>query len=58
MWSQSWAGSHIKAMPAALEVRLIDTEVKAIHDASPFDLLSPMNFVFKFSDEFSHITLD
>lgn len=39
---------HVKAMAAALEVRLTDEEIKSVHEASPFDPLFPMSFLFNF----------
>lgn len=49
---------HVRAMPAALEVRLTDEDVKAIHEASPFEPLFPMNFLFNFrGDQPYHLGL-
>ncbi|KAK4495127.1 hypothetical protein PRZ48_013454 [Zasmidium cellare] len=49
---------HVKAMSAALEVRLTDEDIKAIHEASPFDPLFPMSFLFNFrGDQPYHLGL-
>jgi aryl-alcohol dehydrogenase-like predicted oxidoreductase len=40
--------AHVKAMPEALNIALSDNDLKAIHEASPFEPLFPMNFLFNF----------
>ncbi|KAF2170318.1 hypothetical protein M409DRAFT_64103 [Zasmidium cellare ATCC 36951] len=42
---------HVTAMSATLDIRLTDEDVKSIHEASPFDPLFPMSFLFNFRGE-------
>ncbi|KAF7188323.1 Norsolorinic acid reductase A [Pseudocercospora fuligena] len=39
--------AHVKAMPEALKIRLSEPELKRLRDASPFDPLFPMSFLFQ-----------
>lgn len=40
--------AHVRALPDALTIQLKRDDIKKIHDASPFDPLFPMNFLFNF----------
>lgn len=39
---------HVKAMPAAAKLQLTREEIQAIRDASPFNPMFPMNFLYDF----------
>ena len=49
---------HVQAIPDALRIKLSPTEIGSIHDASPFEPLFPMNFLFNFrGDQPYHLGL-
>ena len=49
---------HVKAMPDALRIKLSPAEINRIHDASPFEPLFPMSFLFNFrGDQPYHLGL-
>lgn len=39
---------HVKAMPDALRIKVSQEEIDTIHEASPFEPLFPMDFLFNF----------
>lgn len=49
---------HVKAMPDALRFKLTKQDVETIHQASEFEPLFPMNFLFNFrGDQPYHLGL-
>lgn len=42
---------HVKAMPDALRVKLSKDDIRAIHEAAPFNPLFPMKFLFNFKGD-------
>ena len=42
---------HVKAIPEALGIKLSKEDIHAIQDATPFNPLFPMNFLFNFKGD-------